>query len=502
MRKLSELLKFLKVDVPAGCTDESDQEIEFLEGDSRKIRKGDVFVALSGLHADGRNFIKKAQDQGAVAYLYKEPPTAAQLEGVTIPGYPLQHRRMSTLATWYYKDPSRRVKVIGVTGTNGKSTVTWLIAQMLTALSFKCAVIGTLGTGFLPNLKKSANTTPDALSLQRLLYELAEQGAQYAAMEVSSIGLCEGRVDGCMFKAAAFTNLTRDHLDYHKTMEDYYQAKKKLFLTLGENGYMCANFRDEYGRRIISEINSLNMYAYQASDNEDEIPIFNRVLAVKKKFCPDGVDLKMIAGTDDSGECHLPLLGSFNVENFTCAFTVLTMLGLDFDSILQVVPVLKPVTGRMECFKKEGKPSVIVDYAHTPDGVEQVLRAAREHHPHGRIFIVLGCGGDRDKGKRPIMAIKASVYADTAVFTSDNPRSEDPISILEDMRYGVSEASNCEFIVDRLEAIKWAFEHAGPEDCVVIAGKGHEDYQIFKDKTVHFSDREIASELVGGGASK
>lgn len=495
MRKLSELIKYLKADA---VSYDAETQINFLETDSRNVQSGDVFVALKGLHVDGRDFIKKAQDQGAVAYVYKDAPTDEQLQGVTIPGLPLKHRTLSKFAAWYYKDPSRRLKVIGVTGTNGKSTVTWMVAQMLSSMGFKCAVIGTLGTGFLPNLEKSSNTTPDALSLQRRLYELEKQGAQYVAMEVSSIGICEGRVDNCTFKVVAFTNLTRDHLDYHKSMENYYQAKKRLFMG---DALKCSNDVDEYGHRIINECGVISVLPYQTVSDQDEYSKLDGVVVVKKKFCNDGVDLKVIKGSEH-GTCHLPLLGSFNVENFACAFSIMTLLRIDFDGILYAATSLKPVTGRMELFKGTDKPSLVVDYAHTPDGVEKVLRAAREHHPQGKIFIVLGCGGDRDKGKRPIMAIKASVFADTAVFTSDNPRTEDPEAILQDMRYGVSKASNCVFITDRRLAINWAFEHAGADDCVVIAGKGHEDYQIFKDKTVHFSDREIAMELSQAGANK
>lgn len=495
MRSLSELNKYFNTHIEASSfsADEANPCFEYLQSDSRKVQRGEIFVAIKGLHSDGRAYIKKAQDSGAVAYIYKEAPTDEQLEGVTIPGFALSsNRSFARLASWFYGDPSSVVKVLGVTGTNGKSTTTWLLSQILNNLGYKCAVIGTLGTGFLPNLQKSANTTPDGLALQRCLYDLMKAGASYAAMEVSSIGICEKRIEGIKFFAVGFTNLTRDHLDYHGTMEQYYQAKKKLFLN---DVPMCINEHDEYGKRLLREIVGTKILGYRCGtfiSNQNE----NSVFVQKNKFLSNGIDLQ-VSYQSNKARFVLPLLGSFNAENYACALSLLLSADIDFDSIIKASKNLKPVTGRMECFKGENKPSIVVDYAHTPDGVEQVLKASREHHPKGHIFIVLGCGGDRDKGKRPIMAIKASVFADTAIFTSDNPRTEDPEAILKDMQYGVGSAQNCEFIVDRRKAIDWAFAHALKDDCIVIAGKGHEDYQIFKNETIHFSDREIAAELSG-----
>lgn len=491
MRLLSEILKYCKAQSP-----EEDREILCLETDSRNVRPGMAFVALRGLHVDGCDYIKKAQEQGAVAYIYKgKAPTAKQLEGVTIPAIALGHHTdLAKFAKWFYRDPSKHLRLIGITGTNGKSTTTWMLALMLKAMGHKCGVLGTLGTGFLPTLVKSANTTLDALNLQRELRFMLDEGADYAAMEVSSIGIDQGRIAGCKFAAVAFTNLTRDHLDYHETMEKYYAAKKKLFT--GDIPKVV-NVDDAYGQRLLGELSQDRyLMQYHVGEIGEYYPLRDDLTVMVRKFGPEGIELELDSNYG-TGSCHLPLLGSFNVENFACAASVLLKLGFDMKQILGAVRHLKPVTGRMECFRAEGKPSVVVDYAHTPDGVEKVLRAAREHHPEGKIFVVLGCGGDRDKGKRPIMAIKASVFADVAVFTSDNPRTEDPEQILHDMQRGVSLASNCVFIVDRRKAIEYAFEQAKSEDCVVIAGKGHEDYQIFADRTIHFSDREIAAELTG-----
>ncbi len=497
MRSLSELNKYFKTNIEASAFvgGEDNPCFEYLESDSRKVQKGDIFVAIKGLHADGRAYIKKAQDSGAVAYIYKEKqaPTDAQLEGVTIPGFALSSSRsFAKLANWFYGEPSSIIQVFGVTGTNGKSTTTWMLAQIINNLGYKCAVIGTLGTGFLPNLQKSANTTPDSLALQRCLYDLVKAGASYVAMEVSSIGICEKRIEGIKFAAVGFTNLTRDHLDYHGTMEEYYQAKKQLFLN---DLPMSINEMDTYGLRLLNEIVGTKILGYRCGTFISN-PRQNSVFVEINKFLKNGIDVS-VSYHSNKTRFVLPLLGSFNAENYGCALAMLLSTDLDFNSLIKASKTLKPVTGRMECFRADNKPSIVVDYAHTPDGVEKVLKACREHHPKGHIFIVLGCGGDRDKGKRPIMAIKASVFADTAIFTSDNPRTEDPEAILKDMQYGVSCAQNCEFIVDRRKAIDWAFAHATQDDCIVIAGKGHEDYQIFKDETIHFSDREIAAELLG-----
>lgn len=326
---------------------------------------------------------------------------------------------------------------------------------------------------------------------------MVNEGARFAALEVSSIGVCEGRIDGCTFVAGGFTNLTRDHLDYHKTMENYAKAKED-FLRRVPKERLVINVDNEQGCKYADTFGKCVAYSCK-SDFMGSVSslIYSQYVWIKSvTYKPHGIALE-IESTFGSGKCEIGLLGGFNVENFACALTVLLSMGYDFEKLLRGASKLKPIKGRMECFSAEGKPHIVVDYAHTPDGVEQVLRGVREHHPNGKVFCIIGCGGDRDKGKRPIMAIKASVFSDMAILTSDNPRSEDPESILRDMASGVGEANNVVLIADRRKAIEYAFEKAGPKDCIVIAGKGHEDYQIFKDKTIHFSDREIACELLG-----
>ncbi|MGN0902546.1 MAG: Mur ligase family protein, partial [Succinivibrio sp.] len=285
--------------------------------------------------------------------------------------------------------------------------------------------------------------------------------------------------------------------DYHQTMENYAKAKGEFLkripadrLSLNIDNKQGCEYSQELGRSVSYSCNPDFMSSSAALMSSKYVWI--KSINYKK----DGIAVD-VESSFGNGKCEFGLLGHFNVENFACALSVLLSMGFNLDKLLSSASMLKPVKGRMECFSAPKKPHIVVDYAHTPDGVEQVLRGVRDHHETGEIWAVLGCGGDRDKGKRPIMAIKASVYADHAVFTSDNPRTEDPDAILNDMLAGVGEATNVIAIADRKAAIEYAFTHAGPDDCVVIAGKGHEDYQIFKDRTIHFSDRELASELTG-----
>ena len=491
------------------------------------------------------------------------------------------NKSLSALAGFIYGEPSKKLRLIGVTGTNGKSTITNLIAQMLNACGHKTALFGTLGYGFLDDLQPSANTTLDAISLQRELAHYVELGADYAVMEVSSIGFCEGRVSGLNFYAGAFSNLSRDHLDYHKTMEEYFQAKLN-FLRMIPPTKLVINCAQEVGRRVNEAVP--NCYTVKLDQADSDKPL-NQGLSLRRvNFKRQSLELYLNTGNSNTMRTELNLLGAFNAENYAIALGVLLSMGYDYKFLLRITPKLKPITGRMECFSLNSgeKPRLIVDYAHTPDGVEQALRATQAHTAGGRIFVVLGCGGDRDRGKRPLMAMKASVYADYAIFTADNPRSEELARIIDDMimaigptqeeltmqqslekanavlapagqhpsyqelqqrattlqantpeaydelRYkyddtivnfaphgsyyhkhaqcaglplGLPSADNLErnvlVIGDRYQAIRYAFEHANKRDSVLIAGKGHEDYQIFKDGTIHFSDREVCCELLG-----
>lgn len=494
MRHLSEISK--KVKDPAKWPD---REISELCRDSRKVSGGALYIPSRGLHANGYEYMREAQEKGAGAILVNtlDHVPDGLFEGITIPviRYQGDDDFLQSFAKWFYRDPSSSLKLFGITGTNGKSTTTWVISQILTRCGIKCGVIGTLGTGFLPKLDKSSNTTPGPVELERKLSEMLRAGAGAVAMEVSSIGICEGRVKGLTFDGVAFTNLTRDHLDYHKTMENYFEAKKSLFM----NNTPCAiNIDDPWGRKLFGALKEPASAFLYSTNGKAVFSNSERFLRIEQpKFLKDGTQFDLRVGDHVIKRVKTRLLGSFNLQNIACALSLLIRCGYDPEELAAAIPFVKPVTGRMECFCAEGKPDVVVDYAHTPDGVEKALEAAREHHPDGRVIAVVGCGGDRDSGKRPLMAIKASVGADLAVLTSDNPRSEDPDQIIDEMLMGVAEASNVIRRTDRREAIICAYKSAGPDDVVVICGKGHEDYQIFKDKTIHFSDREIAAELQG-----
>lgn len=495
-RTLQEVAAFLEEDKNVGTC-----SLSTLEEDSREVLKNSLFYAHKGHTVDGFDFMLKAQEQGAAAIIcdYDKDPSAEQLKDVTIPLLHLKKgMSVGEFASWFYFSPSSKLRLIGITGTNGKSTVTQLIAQYLALFNRKCAVFGTLGYGFLPNLKQSSNTTLSAIALQKALAEAVKEGADYAALEVSSIGVCEGRIDGCIFSGGAFTNLTRDHLDYHKTMENYAKAKRE-FLNRVNPDHLCLNVDDAMGKTVATLKPEAILFspkgalAVNSPDKSVKHALLN-VTGIEYKH--DGLKLR-IDSSFGKGDASLSLLGSFNAENFLCALSVLLSFHFPLKDLLDKSSQLKPICGRMECFYKEGKPRMIVDYAHTPDGVESALKAARSHTPGGKVWCVLGCGGDRDKGKRPMMAIKACVYADKVIFTSDNPRTEDPVRILEDMESGVKgSADNYECIVKREDAITKAFKEAQSADCVVVAGKGHEDYQIIGKVKHHYSDREFVMSLL------
>jgi UDP-N-acetylmuramoyl-L-alanyl-D-glutamate--2,6-diaminopimelate ligase len=476
-----------------------DREVSELVRDSREVVPGALYIPVKGLHADGYSFMAQAQEKGAAAIL---ADTDAKVDGSAFAGITIPVIRCKTtpafmqqFAKWFYRDPSSSLKLFGITGTNGKSTTAWLVSQILTSCGIKCGILGTLGNGFLPKLWKTTNTTLGPVELERTLARMLREGAAAAAMEVSSIGISEGRIKGLTFEGVAFTNLTRDHLDYHGTMENYFEAKKSLFM----DGLPCAlNVADEWGRRILGSLKDPQSAFLYSADGTTSFSGTERYIRIEQpRFLRDGMQFDLRVGDRVIKRVRTQLLGRFNLENIACALSLLVRCGYDPDELAAALPKAKPVTGRMECFRREGHPDIVVDYAHTPDGVEKALEAARDHHPQGRVIAVVGCGGDRDSGKRPLMAIKASVGADLAVFTSDNPRSEDPDAIIDDMMLGVKEAHNVKRCTDRREAIELAVKSAGPDDVVVICGKGHEDYQIFKDRTIHFSDREIAAKIQG-----
>ncbi|WP_052880118.1 UDP-N-acetylmuramoyl-L-alanyl-D-glutamate--2,6-diaminopimelate ligase [Vibrio coralliirubri] len=466
--------------------------VEQLELDSRAIKGGDIFVAVVGHAVDGRRFIDKAVTQGANAVIAQSDAEKADgliewLDAVPVIYIKDLNLVLSELAGRFYS--SQATTLIGVTGTNGKTTITQLIVQWLDLVGQRSAVMGTTGNGFLDNLKTAANTTGSAIEIQRTLSELAEENAAYTAMEISSHGLVQGRVKALDFEVGVFTNLSRDHLDYHGTMEEYALAKKSLF-TEHKCKHAVINVDDEVGKAWMTDLSNaiavslLPLTGYQQS-----------VWASDVAYAETGIKL-CFDGSWGQGDLSVPLIGQFNASNVLVAFATLLSLGIDKQILVDTAPQLQPVIGRMELFQVPNKAKVVVDYAHTPDALEKALAALRVHCS-GKLWAIFGCGGDRDTGKRPMMAATAEQFADKIIISDDNPRSEDPALIVKDMLAGLNKPESAFVEHDRYHAVKFALEQADSNDIILLAGKGHEDYQVLKDETIHYSDRESALQLLG-----
>lgn len=483
MARLKDMLGSLMKDPP-------DAEIRGLCTDSREVTPGALFVALRGANFDARIAIGDAVRKGAAAVLYEDagdgfvPPET----GVPCVGAADLALKLAPVASVFYGCPSAELDLIGVTGTNGKTTVTHLIAGWLSALGKKTGLLGTLGTGFYGNLRPSPNTTLAATDLERVLRGLRNEGAEAAVMEVSSHGLALNRVSGLRFKIAAFTNLSRDHLDFHGTMENYAAAKFRLFESVDSRNCVV-NAHDPVGRDFLAKLPGA--LAYGAAPIGGERTLF----AEKTDYLPHGIRIA-VGGSYGRAELTVPLIGGFNAENALCAMGALLVYGADLGELAATAGALRAVRGRMECFRTPGKPMIVVDYAHTPDGLEKALEAVKEHR-FGKVTCVCGCGGDRDAGKRPVMAEIACRLADHVVFTNDNPRTEDPDRIIAMMLEGARGYGNYAVEKDRRAATAAAFAALGPGDVLLVAGKGHEDYQIVGKTRRHYSDREVAAELTG-----
>ncbi|MFT6050443.1 MAG: UDP-N-acetylmuramoyl-L-alanyl-D-glutamate--2,6-diaminopimelate ligase [Halioglobus sp.] len=453
-----------------------------LQIDSRQVTPGDLFLAVPGENFDGRQFIEQAVNNGAVAVV-AEPPVTGFVDSIAVPllEWPELQHEVGELAARFYGDPSREIHVVGVTGTNGKTTTTWLIAQLVKLMGLSCGVIGTLGATLSDAVAEAINTTPDAVSLQRTFAQWREQGVFSAAMEVSSHALTQGRVVGTSFATAVFTNLSRDHLDYHGDMASYGRAKKQLFTAPGL-AQAIVNLDDDYAQEIMSSMGAntrVISYSIMGNTSAD-------VRIEEANFHADGVTAQLHTPWGD-GRLSSPLCGAFNLSNLLAAFSSVALMTKDFAGLLGAVSELNSVPGRMQRVANEAGVQAIVDYAHTPDALEHVLLALRPQ-VSGRLITVFGCGGDRDAGKRPLMGRIASELSDICIVTSDNPRGEDPESIVREI------ASACtgtySQIVNRAEAIASAVEMADAGDCVLVAGKGHEDYQIINGDRLHFSDEK------------
>lgn len=494
--KLDELIEYLDY---KDLINFKNIDITGISYNSKTTKKGDIFVCLVGEHTDGHEYAQDAINAGAAALLVER-----KIEGTKIPQVVVSSTRhkIADIADRFYSCPSKGINLIGVTGTNGKTTVTHLIQKIFEENNQKCALIGTLGYKLSSNgeYRDAKHTTPQAPELQATLRMIKDvEKIDNVVMEVSSHALDQNRVGGCRFNGAVFTNLTQDHLDYHITMDNYFKAKALLFNRLTEGDFAVINADDEYGDRFISEVpEGVNVFTYGVKQQSD-------VMARDIHFSLNGAEFTLVTGdhVNNGGKLehkvNLHMNGMFSVYNVLAAVTAALAMGIDIEVALKALQNVKGVAGRFEVVVK--KPLVIVDYAHTPDGLENVLKSAREITPtDGKLICLFGCGGDRDATKRPKMGAIAEKLADKIVITSDNPRSEDPQVIITDIIAGLKSVNTENVVVepDRGTAIALLKTIANNNDVVLIAGKGHENYQILKDKTIHFDDREEAHKVFEG----
>ena len=476
-------LKDLIVDLKLQQEIDNNPEISSITNDSRKAVKGSLFIAISGYKDEGMKYIGDAIKRGAVAVI-AENKYRGKIKKVSSVNYIfVDDARYYNLLTAkrFYGDPSKDLILIGVTGTNGKTTITYIIENMLKKAGIKVGVIGTISYRYEAKEIKATNTTPDAIEIQSMLKEMKDNRITHVVMEVSSHALYMKRVMPEDYRYAIFTNLSQDHLDFHMDMESYFQAKSLLFKRLKKDAKAIINIDDNYGKRLL-EMTKAEVITYGLSENSN---IRGDVLSLKV----DGTKFMI-----NDKEFYTKLVGTHNVYNILASYAVVKDIGVDRRTIEESILNIDSAPGRFERISNSKGYNVFVDYAHTPDALDHMLDTVNRFKT-GRIITVFGCGGDRDRGKRPLMGRVVEEKSDIAIVTSDNPRSEDPIKIIEEIKTGLSK-NNHIIIPDRKEAIYRAIEIAKKNDIVLIAGKGHEDYQILKDRTIHFDDREVASEAI------
>ena len=479
--KLKQLLNgFANID--------TDMEISGLCLDSRKVKAGDVFCAVNGALQHGLAYGEQAIQNGAIAIIY-DPAGIDQgcQQNFTVPAIAITDlsRHLGEIAARFYCHPSKQIDVIGITGTNGKTTCSQLVAQALA----DCGVVGTLGWGELGHLQDTGNTTPDALTVQKILRTLTETNKKVVAMEVSSHGLEQGRVNAVDFKGAVFTNLSRDHLDYHGDMEAYLKAKLALFRNPALR-FAVVNLDDANAEAVLATLND-DIKCWGFSTTGRQVDGVECIVADNVEHDSNGIAFD-VHWKQRTLRASTPVIGAFNLQNVMTVLCVLLAMDWPFDKAVAQLAQLKAVIGRMETFGGRGKPTVIVDYAHTPDALEKVLLAARGK---GKLWTVFGCGGDRDKGKRPEMGHIAETCADRVIVTDDNPRNEASDAIINDILAGCS-SNKVSIINDRHTAITTVIRQADSGDCIVIAGKGHENYQEAHGVKTAFSDQEVAQQAL------
>jgi UDP-N-acetylmuramoyl-L-alanyl-D-glutamate--2,6-diaminopimelate ligase len=461
-----------------------DVTVHGLQTDSRRVRPGDAFLALGGARTTPEQYVDEAIAAGATAVLLetREPLECHERQNALIVPVPDLRQQLGRIATRFFDHPSRHLRVIGVTGTNGKTSVSHYIAQLFRDTGTPCGILGTLGYGMPGKLQAATHTTPDVVEVNRILNRIHSEGGRAAVMEVSSHALDQGRIDKLAMTGAVFTNLTRDHLDYHGNMEAYGEAKAGLFLR-EELHFAVLNFDDPFGRQLYSQLEGqCDRLRYSLHEAQTELWL--------KEFTPTATGFRAVVdGQWGEFEIEVPLLGSFNASNVLASLATVLTLGVPLNSAMQACSRLVPPPGRLERFSGAGGKQVIVDYAHTPDALANALAAVRPH-TKGRLICVFGCGGDRDRGKRAEMAREAEKQADIVIVTDDNPRSEEPAQIVEDIIQGFSREDHYRVVHNRAEAISSAIDMAGPDDLVLIAGKGHEGYQEIQGQKLPFSDAQ------------
>lgn len=472
--KLSEILKGIKTK-----NDYTDCEIADVVQDSRSAGEGCLFVCIKGNTFDGHSAAREVVQNGAAAVLCERD---LGLDKQII----VENTRAvySSVCANFFGNPADRLKLVGITGTNGKTTTAFLIKQILEHSGKKVGLIGTVQNMVGNEIYPAKYTTPDPHELQKLFSLMVKAGCEYCVMEVSSQALAQGRVNGLTFEIGAFTNLTQDHLDYHKTFENYFEAKRILFKNCKT---AVTNADDAYGLKIV-ENTPCSVVTYAVNTNNADY------VAKNVKFKATGVEYELVG--DSIGRVICPIPGRFSVYNSLCAASIALTLGIDFGTVLTAVSQSAGVKGRIEVVPTNTDYTVIIDYAHSPDGLENIITSLHEI-AKGRVVTVFGCGGDRDKGKRPKMGKIAAELSDFCVVTSDNPRSEDPAAIINDILEGMKGVSTPYVVVEnRKDAIRWAMEHAEKDDIILLAGKGHETYQILPTGTIHFDEREAVAEIL------
>jgi len=479
--QLTDLIQRLSAKSILGSVD---REITGVRYDSRRVAPGNLFVAVRGASFDGHSFIEQAVDKGAVAVVGEQAALSKRATAIVVPD---SREALAQLAATFFGYPSRKLKIVGVTGTNGKSTTAFLIKHLLERANQSTGLIGTIQYEIGERRLPAPRTTPESLDLQELLSQCVDAGCRNVVIEVSSHALSQGRSNEIEFDVGVFTNLTRDHLDFHRGMKEYFEAKARLFESLRQSRNAdrkaVVNVDDPYGQQLVARFGR-------------DLPIITYGMGARAEFRASDFKVEMngtsyrLDAKDKSYLVRLPLIGRFNIYNSLAALASARAVGLDVRSSVLALAKAPQIPGRLEAVPAKRKFQVFVDYAHTDDALLNVAKTCRDLNPN-RLILVFGCGGDRDRTKRPLMGAVADQYADYAFITSDNPRKEDPEAIICDVEAGFSH-KNYEKIVDRKEAIARAIAMAQPRDIVLIAGKGHEKYQEFSDYTVPFDDVEIA----------